>query len=160
LTLIVSDNSPLNVLIRIDCQDILPKLFDQILIPPEVAEEMAHPAAPAVIQEFVRHLPPWLSIQSPTRILPLPGLDLGERAAISLAIEIKAPLLIDELSGRRIAKAQGVDVVGAVGVLERAADVGLIVDLATAHQNIRSLNFHIGEDVLSQSLARHLAGKQ
>ena len=160
MTLIVSDYSPLNVLIRIECQDILPKLFDQILIPPEVADEMAHPAAPTVIQQFVSHPPPWLSIQSPMRILPLPGLDLGERAAISLAIEIKAPLLIDELSGRRLAKEQGVDVIGAVGVLERAADVGLIADLAAVHQKIRSLNFHIGEEILTQSLARHLAGKQ
>jgi hypothetical protein len=73
LTLIVSDNSPLNVLIRVGCEDILPKLFEHVLIPPEVTAEMAHPAAPSVIREFVQHLPAWLAIQSATQILEVVG---------------------------------------------------------------------------------------
>ena len=49
--------------------------------------------------------------------------------------------------------------VGAVGVLERAADRGLIADLATVHDRIRSLPFRVAEVILQDSLTRHIANK-
>jgi hypothetical protein len=85
------------------------------------------------------------------------GPDPGEAAAISLAAELGAALLIDELDGRREAQARGLTVIGAVGILERAADVGLIPDLAAVHTRIRGLRFHIADAILQASLARHLA---
>ncbi|MGC1274329.1 MAG: hypothetical protein WBC44_11535 [Planctomycetaceae bacterium] len=78
-------------------------------------------------------------------------------AAISLAVEFAAPLLIDEKAGRAAAQTQGVAIIGAIGVLERAADDGLIRDLASVHDAIRAIPFHIAETVLTASLARHLA---
>lgn len=160
MTLVVSDNSPLNVLIRIECEDILPKLFERVFVPPEVADEMAHPAAPDSVREFILHPPTWLFIQSPKQLLSLPGLDPGEAAAISLANEVKAPLLIDERNGRKAAKEIGVEVIGAVGALERAADLRLIPDLAAVYKRIRGLDYHVSEMLLTQSLDRHLTRKQ
>lgn len=160
MTLVVSDNSPLNILVRVGCQEILPRLFNRVVAPEEVAREMAHPAAPIAIREFINNPPAWLSIQSPTKLLPLRELDPGELAAISLAVELKAPLLIDERIGRRIAKEQGLDIIGAVGILERAANIGLIADLGAVHNKILAIDFHIDPAILSESLERHLTHRE
>lgn len=157
MTLIVSDNSPLNLLVRLGLADLLPALFQQVVIPPEVAAEMAHPKAPAEVQTFIAAPPTWLTVQQPTIVLPLPHLDRGEAAAISLATELGATLLIDETDGRQEAQARGLAVIGAVGVLERAANAVFIADLAEAHDRVRGLNFHVSESILQASLARHLA---
>lgn len=157
MTLIVSDNSPLNLLVRLGHADVLPALFQQVVIPPEVAAEMAHPSAPPEVRAFIAAPPAWLVTQAPTTPLPLPHLDRGEAAAISLAVELGAALLIDELDGRTEAQARGLTVIGAVGVLERAANAGLIPDLATAHAAVRGLRFHVSDAILKASLARHLA---
>ena len=44
-------------------------------------------------------------------------LDDGESASITMAIERKLPLIIDERKGRKFAQSQGIDVVGLVGIL-------------------------------------------
>ncbi len=97
-----------------------------------------------------------MSIEAPIKLLPLLELDPGELSAISLAVELKAPLLIDERMGRKIAKDQGLEIIGAVGVLERAANIGLNTDLRAVHDLILALDFHVDETVLQASLARHL----
>jgi predicted nucleic acid-binding protein len=93
-------------------------------------------------------------------VLPLPHLDRGEEAAISLAVELNATLLIDERDGRMEAQSRGLSMIGAVGVLERAANTGLIPDLAAVHDHIRSMHFHIADAILRDSLSRHLAHLQ
>ncbi len=153
--LVVSDTSPINVLVQVAQIDVLPALFGRVAVPPEVAREMAHPHAPASVRTFIAAPPAWLSVHAPTTLLTLPSLDPGETAAISLAFELGAPLLIDERDGRKVAQAYGVTVVGAVGVLERAADAGLIPDLAAVHAAIRVLPFRVADAVLDASLARH-----
>jgi len=155
VTLIVSDNSPLNLLIRIDWAEVLPALFQRIVIPTEVAAEMAHPKAPSEVRAFIAAPPTWLDIQIPATRLLLPHLDPAEASAINLAVEMGAALLIDELDGRHEAQARGLIVIGAIGVLERAADSGFIPDLAAAHARIRSLRFHIADSILNASLQRH-----
>jgi predicted nucleic acid-binding protein len=157
MTLVVSDNSPLSLLIRIGQIEVLPQLFQHVLIPPEVATEMNHPKAPTELRSFMSALPAWLTVQTTLAPLPLPHLDPGEAAAISLAAELKAALLIDELDGRNEAQARGLTVIGAIGVLERAANLGLIPNLAKVHARIRNLRFHISESLLQSSLARHLS---
>jgi predicted nucleic acid-binding protein len=109
---------------------------------------MHHPKAPAEVRSFIITAPSWLSVQAATTPLQLPHLDPGEAASISLAAEIGAALLIDELDGRSEAQGRGLIVIGAIGVLERAANHGLIADLAMMHSAIRDLRFHISESLL------------
>jgi len=136
---------------------VLPKLFDQVLIPCEVANEMRHPKAPQAVRDFLAAPPAWLHIRSPQTMLTLPQLDAGEAAAISLAVETSSILLIDEQDGRAAALEHGLQIVGAIGVLERAANEGLITDLQQVHQKIRTLRFHVSDAILDRSLTRHLA---
>ena len=160
MSLIVSDNSPLNLLMRVGLAHILPQLFGHVLIPSEVAAEMRHPKAPQAVRDFLASPPTWLHIRSPQTILPLPQLDAGEAAAISLAVETSSILLIDEQDGRAAALAHGLEIVGAIGVLERAANEGLIADLQQVHQKIRTLRFHVADAILNRSLARHFAQRK
>ena len=39
---VISDTSPLNYLVLIDLQDVLPALFEQVLIPEAVWHELRH----------------------------------------------------------------------------------------------------------------------
>ena len=154
--LVVSDALPLNLLAELQQVDILAALFGQVLIPPEVAAELASPSAPDAVRAFITAPPAWLSVRPATAKLELVHLDAGEVAAISLAHELSVPLLIDERAGRAAALAQGITIVGAIGILERAADRNLIPDLAAVHAAIRQMSFRVADGILDDSLARHL----
>ena len=160
MSLIVSDSSPLNILVRLGQAEILSKLFSKVYVTPVVALEMSHPKTPPMVRQFMTSPPSWIEIRKPAALLNFTGIDAGEIEAISLAVEIRATLMIDEFDGRAIAKAQGLEIIGAIGVLERAADEKYIPDLNVVHAQIRSLNFHVSDAILNDSLARHLTFKQ
>ncbi len=102
--------------------ELLQRLFREVLIPPAVRAELLqyHTALP----EFVRVQ----AVQDATYLARLLGrLDQGEAEAIVLAREAHADyLLMDEITGRRIALQEGLRVVGLVGVIQEAKRQGMI----------------------------------
>jgi len=154
MPIIASDTSPLSLLLRLKQEIVLERLFDSVLVPPEVMSELSHPKSPPEVRAFAASPPNWVAVRSASRSVPYPKLDPGEIAAIALAIELNIPLMIDELKGRKIASEQGIEVIGAVGILERAAIAGLIADPAAVFRQIRVVNFHIAQHYLDDSLAR------
>ena len=86
----------------------------------------------------------------------IPGLDAGETAAIALAAEVQAGrLIIDEYRGRKAALERGLRVVGTVGVLELAAEMGFI-DLKEAFERVKRTDFWISHTLLDERLALFL----
>ena len=82
--IVVSDTSPLNYLILIDYQDVLPTLFGQIVIPQAVLNELQHAKTPEKIKNWIATKPTWLEVRN-VRVSPinkLENLDYGEREAI------------------------------------------------------------------------------
>lgn len=155
--LVVADTSPIIVLVNIQSIDLLPKLFEHVRIPPQVADELRWQTRPLAVQNFISNPPPWLIVQSPSKLLPLPTLDPGEQAAISLAEELHADLLlIDEIKGRRVAAARNLTLTGTIGVLELAAAKKL-VDLKSAFDRIKQTDFWISHGLLDQRLAQFRA---
>jgi predicted nucleic acid-binding protein len=153
--LVVADSSPLIVLTNIGHLDILPKLFDQVLIPPETASELAQSNRPIAVRGFIRSAPSWLSIKSPAKIHPIPSLQAGETAAIYLAQELRADLLlIDETRGRKAALDRNIPITGTIGVLERAADSQLL-DLKDAFDRVKQTDFWISHELLDERLRLH-----
>jgi predicted nucleic acid-binding protein len=66
-------------------------------------------------------------------------LDAGETAAISLAAEIKADLLlIDESKGRAVGVQLGLRVAGVLGVLLQAKGAGFVEEIAPLVQALQS----------------------
>lgn len=55
--IVVSDTSPINYLLLIDQIDLLPRLFEQIMIPDIVRDEMLDSSAPPILQQWVANSP-------------------------------------------------------------------------------------------------------
>src|ERR1051326_3195604 len=134
MRLVVADTGPLNYLILIEAVDLLPRLFEHILIPAAVYAELSHADAPASVRAFAATKATWLEVHpdpAPDAANATdPSLDEGERAAIALAASIGADLiLMDDRAGVAAARRHGLSVTGTLGVLDLAARHGL-VDLA------------------------------
>src|SRR6266545_3833097 len=126
MRLVVADTGPINYLVLIDAIEVLPKLFEQVLVPAAVYEELAHADAPPLVRAFVAQKPVWLEVRSnPDHNRPEmadAALDEGERAAIALATSIGADLiLMDDRAGVALAYRFGLTVTGTLGVLDLAA---------------------------------------
>ena len=141
---VVSNTSPINHLTLIGLDRLLPALFGRVIIPLAVQDELKSAGAPALIGEMLRRSGGWLDVVSapPVSDPILAGLDAGEKEAIGLAVKMKAGLvLLDEARGRRAASEHfGLPVTGTLGVLDRAARVGLI-DVADAVERLRKTSF-------------------
>ena len=154
--MVVADTSPLNYLILIRAEELLVQLYGEVWIPPAVQAELFHRNAPTLVRSFMASPPPWLFVREPSTTDPLLAhLDVGEAAAILLAEQLKAPvLLIDERAGVQAARDRGLHVTGTLGVLDEAARRGLI-DLQVALEGLRQTTFR-----MSDRLARLLLDAQ
>lgn len=151
--IVVSDTSPINYLILVGHVDVLPALFDEIVVPPAVFADLQDSGAPAAIQIFIRNPPSWFILRSPTNLDHGIKLGIGEVEAISLAVETRAAyLLADDQRARRAAVERGVTVAGTLAVLQLAAERNLI-ELHSAIDLLRQTNFYASEEVLARILA-------
>jgi predicted nucleic acid-binding protein len=152
--IVVADATPLRYLVLIDETDILPTLYDRILIPPAVLNELTQPRTPAKVQEWIAGLPGWLQVRAPLSPSPeFPAtLGAGEREAITLAEELDAVvLLIDDWAGRREAEKRRIPTQGTLGLLSVAAEHGL-TDLPRAIARLRETNFRADEKLIQSIL--------
>lgn len=153
---VVADASPIVYLNLIFHIDLLPVLFDGIHVPTEVFRELSHPASPEAVRAWALAPPEWLTIdQISIREDPmLSSLDSGERAAIALAEELKAGLLLmDERKGTRVCLMKGFSVTGTLGILDLAARRGL-VDLHESFSKLKGTNFRYRPEMISSLLSR------
>jgi predicted nucleic acid-binding protein len=152
--IVVSDTSPLNYLILIGAIQICPSLFDRVIIPETVASELAHERAPEDVRSWIARPPTWLEARAPAASDPTMALDIGERDALSLALELEADLvLVDDKAARTVAKDRGLTVAGTLAVIELASRRGL-VDLHDALEALTSTSFRIRKDVM-EALVSH-----
>jgi predicted nucleic acid-binding protein len=149
---VIADTGPINYLILIGEIEVLPALYDRILIPPSVCQELRRPRSPAHVRSWISDTPAWLEIRAPTKPPDpqLARLDAGERDAILLAEELGADqIIIDEIRGRREAERRQLPFTGTLGVLAVAAENGLL-DLKSAVERLRQTSFHISRDILDR----------
>ena len=140
---IVSDTTPLNYLILIDAIDVLPRLYQRVLIPLAVKAELSAPDAPEPVRKWIAATPSWLTVCPSTQVADpeLASLDAGEREAISLAYELGAALLLmDERDGSAVARARGLTVIGTLSVLDAASAHGWL-DLPTMFNRLLQTTF-------------------
>lgn len=155
--IVVSDTSPLCYLLLIDLIEVLPQLFGRVIIPQKVRDELSASAAPQVVQEWIAQPPNWLEVQSITdEIDPtLNQLDLGEQEAITLAVQLKASLiLLDDLEARRIATQLQLEIVGLLGILGSAAEKGR-VDFSAAVERLQQTTFRASPKLIESLLQQY-----
>ncbi len=156
---VVADASVLISLSRIKQLDILHDRFPEgALIPPAVWKEVVEegggrPGAREVSESE------WISIQDFTEqgiknLLQI-DLDEGEVAAIALAYEINADVvLLDERDARLAAKQLGLSVLGTVGILIWAKQNGKLSSLQdTLHELQVQGKFRISQNLYEQALS-------
>lgn len=122
--IVVADTTPLNYLIQLGYPYILRELYGRVVVPPAVVIEMQHPEAPPMVRAWIATPPEWMeetAVQHLDTTLA-DELGMGERQAISLALELQADvLLIDELIGRREAQGRHIFVAGTLSILLQAS---------------------------------------
>jgi len=151
--IVVSDTSPLNYLILIGQEHVLPVLYDRVVTPPAVMRELLHPGTPERVKSWAASPPHWLEIVSPAKIDPTLALGAGEAEAIAVALQLQPDLmLIDERKASLVAIRLGLKVTGTVGVLDLAADKQLL-DLPQAFASLRQTTFR-GPEALMEELLK------
>lgn len=147
--IVVSDTSPLTALLTVGEEDLLCKLFTEVVIPDAVRTELLRTHA---------RLPGWLRVAHVTdteqsRKYAL-IVDAGEAEAIELARELHAErLLIDERKGRKLAVQEGVAVIGLLGIVLLAKRKQLIPSARTLLQRLESeAGMYLSESVREAAL--------
>jgi predicted nucleic acid-binding protein len=153
--LVIADTSPINYLILIGQIELLPRIFERVILPSAVQIELSNPVAPPLVQSWIATPPAWLEVVGTEGLEPVAGLHEGEAAAIALAASLHADLvLIDERRGVRAAERQGLRVTGTLGVLDLAAERGWL-DFAKAIRLLEGTTFRRPTALLETLLYKH-----
>jgi uncharacterized protein len=130
--LVVSNTTPLIVLVGVGLLDLLPTLYHEVHIPEAVFTEFQagrakHPSSPDLATLS------WLTVHTVAQDPDIPaGLDVGEAQAIALARTLSARLiLLDERRGRAVAERLGLPVAGSLTVLLEAKRQGHVPLIAS-----------------------------
>jgi predicted nucleic acid-binding protein len=120
----VADSSPLVILTKVGCLDSLNRVFPRVYISNEVHYEVvvAGTGLPGASEVSKAEWIEVKSIQNPAGLLSAQrkyGLGPGEMSTLVLAKELGAsPVLLDDYRARKLAKAEGIEILGSVGLLE------------------------------------------
>lgn len=145
--MIVADAGPVISLARIERLGLLHELYDEVLIPPAVDDEITrHPdgfGGPRPV--WVRTLQLRDGAAAAALMRPMHA---GEAEAIVLSQEQGRWLLIDEATGRKVAVSSGIQVIGTLGVLLDAKRAGLIPQLDAVLVRLRQTGFRASDELL------------
>jgi hypothetical protein len=128
--IVISNTSPITNLAAVGQLAILQQLYETVLIPDAVYAELTTGDSAQPGGTEVQTLP-WIETKTVTNQTLVTALqmelDPGEAAAIALAVELKADvLLLDERRGRAVAARFGLRFVGLLGVLIEAKQKGCL----------------------------------
>lgn len=161
--ILVLDASAIITLARVGCLNLLRELAEKVYIPEAVYDEVVksgygRPGSLEVEQAA------WISKQSvhdQSVVVRLEAeLGRGEAEAIVLAGELEADFVIlDDATARRIAEAEGRKVLGLLGLLIRAKELGIVPVLRPVLDQIVGAGFFI-DDALYQSILRQAGEEQ
>jgi len=146
---VVSNTSPLIFLVKIDRLPLLSALYEQIVIPRAVIEEIESKSTADTRRIrrwrdqsgiYVRSAPVAALEQLPSDV------GSGERAVIALGLDLGPDLvLLDDQEGRRIARDHQLTVKGTIGVLVEAREAGHIASLRSELNRLVDAGLWISE---------------
>ena len=138
MKIVIADASCLITLENINETDLLPKLYEHIIVTPEVADEVGS------------SLPEWVDQKSSSNHALIDqlssSLEIGEATSIALALElVDCLLIIDEKKGRRTARELGIEITGTFGVVMKGIDDGFIAAPDTIVERLELAGFRISD---------------
>jgi len=144
---VVADSSPLIILAKLSCFDLLNKVFPLLDISEEVYHEVVVSGAGLAGASEVAGAK-WIEVkQLQDRAVLLAAqqqhaLGVGELSTILLAKELGAStVLLDDHNARKLAKSQGIQVRGSVGLLETFYLRGHLSDLRAAFRQLLTQSY-------------------
>jgi len=159
---VVSNTTPLNYLVLINEVAVLHEVYGRIVIPQAVIDELQHDETPAIVRQWIANHPEWLEVRqvSIAHDVALEELGAGEREAIVLAEQLGASaVILDERAARQEASRRGLLVTGTLGVLDKAAERGLL-DLGEAFERLRQTTFRASQELYQRFLDRDVERKR
>lgn len=152
--IVIADSGPIFSLALIDKLELLDSLFDDILIPPavwnEISADETKPFYDRVCDYFKDRVKPITGFNELTFIM-----DYGESESVILYKEIEADfLLIDDRKARSIAENLGVKCIGTIGLLSVAKDKGFIDALRPLFEDFLRHKRYYSIDLLNAILLR------
>ena len=154
----VADSSPLVILAKLGYLDLLNRLFPRVYISPEVHHEVVVAGAGMPGASEVSEAR-WIEnklLRNPSGLNAAQrkyGLGPGEMSTILLAKELGAnPVLLDDYRARKLAKADGLEIMGSIGLLENLYLSRHLSDLRGAFQQLLTHHVYIDERLLNRRL--------
>jgi predicted nucleic acid-binding protein len=155
-TVVVSDASPLRALAHLGLLQALPRLFEEVLVPPAVVAELSVPLPGIAPIDFGGNR--FVTVRAPVDQKEVARLQMtlgaGESQAIALALETRPDfLLIDEATGRRVAVRLGLRPLGVIGILAELKRSGVIELVGPLIDRlIADLKFRLAPDLVREVL--------
>lgn len=155
---VVADTSPLVILTKLGCFDLLNRLFPRVYISPEVHYEVVIAGAglPGASEVSKAEWIEVKAVQNPAALYPAQrkyGLGPGEMSTVLLAKELGAnPVLLDDYRARKLAKGEGLQILGSVGLLEIFYLRHYLTDLRSVFRQLLTHNVYIDQRLLDRRL--------
>lgn len=154
----VADSSPLIILAKLNCFDLLNRLFPRLYISQEVHNEVVVAGAGLPGASEVSKSE-WIEVEAlanPADLAAIQrqhGLGPGEVSTILLAKQLSAnPVLLDDHRARKLAKEQGLEFVGSIGLLETFYTRGYLTNLRSVFRQLLKHNVYIDQRLLDRRL--------
>ncbi len=148
---IVADSSPLIVLLKSDLETILPELFEEILVPEAVWQEiLAGGETDAAKQKLP--LLSWIKrIPTTTSNEEIEHYNLGKGETEALSLALKTPesgVILDDFAARKCAKDMKIPFIGTGGLLIAAKQKGLISSVSKALQKVQNEGLWLSDAIV------------
>lgn len=147
---VVVNASPLIALFRSGQADLLPKLFNRIVVPEEVWKEVVlDERDDAAARELGAQAWPMREVVATSPRVEAWKLGAGETAVLSHALA-NPPLraIIDDTDARRCARTLGIPFLGTGGVLLLAKQRGLLPTVAAGLEKLRNAGLWLSDDLI------------
>ena len=151
--LLVADSGPLIALARLDLLDLPARYFESVHVTATVWDEVTRkPTADETPRLAAASKASLIRLVADPQSLPdallRTTIDVGERGAIALALELNATLLIDDRRARRVAIELGRPVIGTLALLLRAREEGLVPALRPLMERLQASGYYMPGDLV------------
>lgn len=148
----VTNTSPVIALFGLGELRLFDSLFEQVIVPFEVWEELADKAG-ALEPDALRALRSVVFLPSPSVPTEAASLHAGEAAAIALAVSKPGSwVVLDEIAARRVATNIGLFVVGTLGILVEAKRQGIVPAIGPLVEKMLENGCRLGPELVKSVL--------
>ena len=153
--IVIVNTSQIFYLHRLDCLDVLRKLYGKIIIPHAVVNELE---AGKRVGEDVPGIKDyeWITVKEvnvPAFISIITDLGQGEAEVLALACEERdALVIVDDALARRIAKLRGLRITGTAGIFLKAKAENHISEIKPFLNKMKDIGFYLTGNLIADIL--------